>query len=83
MPWDTEFGDPSDLLSLIQFAITVALSLIFIIGMTIAWIIPKKLKNYLNRRNEYKPTKESDLSEDELIKLILDQLRGPDNHGND
>ncbi|MFX1500144.1 MAG: hypothetical protein ACFFDH_04170 [Promethearchaeota archaeon] len=83
VPWDTEFGDPSNLLSFIQFAITVILSLIFIIGMTIAWIIPKQLRNYLNRKKGYKPSKDTDLTEDELMQLILDQLKGADDNGND
>lgn len=83
VPWDTEFGDPSDLLSIIQFAITVILSLIFIIGMIIAWIIPRKLKNYINLKKGYKLSDDRDLSEHDLMKMITDQLREADNHRND
>lgn len=83
VPWDTEFGDPSNLISMIQFIITVTFSLIFIIGMTIAWIIPEKLKNYLNRRKGYQLLDDRDLTEDELMKLIKDELSVPNNHGND
>ncbi|MFX0030399.1 MAG: hypothetical protein ACFE8B_14400 [Candidatus Hermodarchaeota archaeon] len=83
VPWDTEFGDPADLLSFIQFTITVILSLTFIIGMIIAWIIPERLKDYINRKYGYKPLEDSGLSEEKLMKLIRDQLERADNHGND
>ncbi|MFX0074686.1 MAG: hypothetical protein ACFE96_04555, partial [Candidatus Hermodarchaeota archaeon] len=74
VPWDTEFGDPSNLLSFINFGITVILSLIFILGMIKAWVIPKRLKNYLNRKKGYKSSEEEDFSEVELMKLIKNQL---------
>ena len=83
IPWYSDWADPSNLLSFIQFAVTVILSLIFIIGMIIAWVIPKKLKNYLNRKKGYKPSEDRDLSENELMKLAQDQLQEADNHGND
>ena len=83
MPWNVEFGDPSNLFSFIQFVITVILDLIFILGMSVAWIIPKKLKNYLNRKKGYKPSEDRELSEDQLMKLIMDQLKEDINHGND
>jgi hypothetical protein len=75
LPWDIEFGDPTNLISFIQFTITVILSLIFIIGMTIAWIIPQKLKDYINHKKGYQPSKDRDLTEDELMSLISEQLK--------
>lgn len=83
IPWNSDFADPSNLLSLVQFVVTVIFSLIFIMGMIIAWIIPKKFKNYLNRKKEYKPSEDRDLSEEELMKLINDQFREAGNHRND
>jgi len=83
IPWNSDWADPSNLLSFIQFAVTVILSLIFIMGMTIAWIIPKRLKNYLNRKKGYRPSEELDFSEDELMKLINDQIREDDNNRSD
>ncbi|MFX1277996.1 MAG: hypothetical protein ACFFA3_01170 [Promethearchaeota archaeon] len=74
LPWNTEFGDPSDIISLIHFSITVILSLIFIIGMIIAWIIPEYLKNYINSKKGYEPPDDKELSEDDLMKLIKSQL---------
>lgn len=83
IPWNSDWADPSNLLSLIQFFVNTIFSLIFIIGMTIAWIIPKKLKNYLNRKKGYRPSEERDFSEDELMKLIKDQIREEDNNRSD
>ena len=83
IPWNSDWADPSDLLSVIQFFVNVIFSLIFIIGMVIAWVIPKKLKNYLNRKKGYKQSEDRDLSEDELMKLITGQLEESTNHGND
>ncbi|MFX0024123.1 MAG: hypothetical protein ACFE9S_17480 [Candidatus Hermodarchaeota archaeon] len=83
LPWDIEFGDPTNLISFIQFVITVILSLIFIIGMTIAWIIPQKLKNYINHKKGYIRSGDTELSENELMTLINEQLKESDIHGND
>ncbi|MHA2182175.1 MAG: hypothetical protein ACXAAH_12215 [Promethearchaeota archaeon] len=83
IPWNSDWADPTNLLSLIQFFFNVIFSLVFIVGMTIAWIIPTNLKNYINRKKGYKPSEDGVLSEDELMKLINDQLREVDNHGND
>ncbi|MHA2338344.1 MAG: hypothetical protein ACXACX_13640 [Candidatus Hodarchaeales archaeon] len=83
IPWNSDWADPSNLLSFIQFFVNVIFSLVFIMGMILAWIIPKKLKIFLNHKKGYIASEDRDISEDELMKLISDQLIEGDNHGND
>jgi len=46
--------------------------MIFYFGSLIGWIMPKKLKQYYNRN--YQPVEELDLSEEELMNFISNQL---------
>jgi len=73
----TDFSNESVLISYIIIAI---ISLIFSIGFCIAWIMPTKLKKYFNRN--FHPNEEKEIPEDEIIKLIKNELIGGNKRGN-
>jgi hypothetical protein len=60
---------------ILPFTIIVAISIfVFSIGNLIGWVMPKKLKKYLNRN--YVKTSDEVLSEKDLIDKINQQLKG-------
>ncbi|MHA1931841.1 MAG: hypothetical protein ACW96X_04825 [Promethearchaeota archaeon] len=83
VPWNVNFGDPSNILSFIQLAIAVILGLIFCIGMIMSWIMPKRLKSYINLKNGYISSDGVEISEDNLMEILKKQLMGDDNNPND
>ena len=66
------FFATNNLYSFIAFGIVATLAILFAICFAIAWLMPKKLKQYLNRK--YNQLEEKDLSEEELLDLIHTQL---------
>jgi hypothetical protein len=51
--------------------------LIFSFGNLIAWVMPKKLKQYFNRN--YSSTFDENISEDEIMEKVLKELKKEDN----
>ncbi len=75
-PWDVEFADPTNLYSVVTFSLMTLFSAGFGLGMLIAWIMPKTLKKYINKRQGYVKEQELDLTEEELMQLLKDQISG-------
>lgn len=78
IPWNVEFGDVSNILSFLQFAIAVILGFIFCIGMIIAWIMPNKLKTYISLKNGYDSSDLEQIPEEELMEILRKQLMEDD-----
>ncbi|MFX0077356.1 MAG: hypothetical protein ACFE96_18085, partial [Candidatus Hermodarchaeota archaeon] len=57
-PLGTLWGDPNNFLSLASFGTTAILVVIFSLGFSIAWIMPKGLKKRINRN--YQPIEDKD-----------------------
>ncbi|TXT57280.1 MAG: membrane protein of unknown function [Promethearchaeota archaeon] len=72
MPYDVEYGDPQDFITLILFTINIIIALIFSGCFFVSWIIPKSLKNYINRN--YQEREFQDLNEIEIIKKVKNDL---------
>ena len=79
-PYDILWGTPSNLISVAVFGTTAVLAVIFSVGFLFAWIMPDRLKKYLNRN--YQTVKDSELTEEELMNLIRKQLAERGNNGN-
>jgi len=52
IPYNIEYGDPTDFTTLFIFGITLGFSLIFSIGFFVAWILPKQMKKVSISINE-------------------------------
>ncbi len=75
LPWNIPIGNPSYLSSINVYAVLSIQSLIFGLGFSIVWIMPKKLKRILN--NGYVRIENQDvleLSEDDLISKIKQEM---------
>jgi hypothetical protein len=73
-PWDVQFADPSNLFSTITFSLISLFSVGFGISVFIAWIMPMRLKKYINQKQGYVKEKELDLSDEELMNLLKEQI---------
>ena len=71
-PLGTLWGDPNNFVSLASFGATAILVVIFSIGFSIAWIMPSRLKQFLNRN--YQATKEKEFQENDLLDQIKKEL---------
>ncbi|NVM16964.1 MAG: hypothetical protein HWN80_04560 [Candidatus Lokiarchaeota archaeon] len=71
-PPGTMWGDPSNIESLIVFGCTAILVVIFSLGFSIAWFMPNRLKQFLNRN--YQATEEKEFQEKDLLDLIKKEL---------
>ncbi len=76
-PYDLPFGDISTTQSLIVYGLISILVLIYGLVFSLAWIMPNRLKKYLNRN--YHPVEEKEYSEEELMHLIKEQI-SKENH---
>lgn len=72
-PSKINWGDPSNPISLMVFGATAILAVTFAFGFGLAWLMPSWLKNRLNKG--YKNIIEKELTEQELILLIENQLK--------
>ena len=72
-PKGIQWGNPANPISLAVFGIMAVLALLFSIGFGLAWLMPKWFKLYLNK--DYKEFQDIELSEDELMKNIQNQLK--------
>lgn len=79
-PFEIPFGNPNNLVSLSVFGAVAIISLSFVIGFGLAWLMPNWFKNYLNRN--YHPIEEKILSEEELMELIRNQINNRGSYGN-
>jgi hypothetical protein len=73
-PWPLPFGIPSDPQSLIVFGISAIVAMIYSITFALAWIMPKKFKNYLNRG--YTPVNEEEMVEEEIMSVFMTKKEG-------
>ncbi len=73
-PWPVQFGDSINPQSLIIFGISSILALIYTITFALAWIMPNKFKNYLNRG--YTPVKEKKMVEEEIMSEFMTLKEG-------
>ena len=73
-PFNLEFGNISTPQSFLIYSITSIITLAYGLLFTSAWIMPKRLKNYFNRKGDYTATEDKEYSEDELIELIKREL---------
>jgi hypothetical protein len=71
-PAGVTWGNPSNIVSLQVFGSTAILVVIFSLGFSIAWIMPKWLKRFLNRN--YIIDKDILIDEKELLNLIRQEL---------
>jgi hypothetical protein len=71
-PKGVHWGDSENIISLILFGVTVILCVIFAMGFLIAWIMPNCFKKKINKN--YKPAQDKEYSEEELMKLIKEEL---------
>jgi hypothetical protein len=71
-PENVRWGTPSDPISLIIFGITAIMAIIYAIGFSLSWFMPKWLRNYYNKG--YKRELEKEYTEDELMSLIKNQI---------
>ena len=71
-PWNIEWGDPNNLASLIVFGIMATNAIIFSIGFLLAWMMPKKVKIFINRN--YQSIEDKEITEEELMVLIQKEL---------
>ena len=71
-PYNVPFGDESNPQSLIIYALTSIITLIYGISFVIAWIFPRKFKRYLSK--DMGKTEEEEIDEDKIIELIKKQL---------
>ena len=78
-PYNTPWGSPSNIISVLVFGTTAVLAVIFSVGFFFAWIMPNWLKKYLNRN--YQTVKDSEFTEEELMNLIRKQLTEKGNNG--
>ncbi|TFG08304.1 MAG: hypothetical protein EU539_02795 [Promethearchaeota archaeon] len=72
MPYRTYYADTSVMINFIIFIITFSLALIYSFCHLVGWLMPKWLKNYLNR--EHLVLEEAKYSEQELMTLLRNQL---------
>jgi len=79
-PYNTPWGTPSNIISVLVFGTTAVLAVIFSVGFLLAWLMPNWLKKYLNRN--YQTVKDSEYTEEELMTLIRKQLSERRNNGN-
>ena len=75
-PYDLPFGDTSTILGTITFGLTSILAISYSIAYALAWIMPNRVKKFYNRG--YQPIEEEEMTEEELMKRIREQLT----HGN-
>ena len=73
-PFNLKFGDISTLQSFLIYSITTIITLVYGLLFTLAWLMPKQLKDYFNRKENYVVTEDKDYTEDELIELIKREL---------
>ncbi|MBN1802496.1 MAG: hypothetical protein JW891_13375 [Candidatus Lokiarchaeota archaeon] len=68
IPYGSTYGDPSPLSSLIVFGVSVIMTLIFVFGIYVAMVMPKRIRNYLNR--DYGPSEIFKLADKEITEMI-------------
>ena len=73
-PFDLKFGDISTPKSFFIYSITSVTILAYGILFTLAWLMPKQLKDYFNRKGNYITTEDKEFTDDELIDLIKREL---------
>lgn len=71
-PRGTNWGDPTNMISLMVFGAMTIIVIIFSIGFSLAWFMPNSLKKFFNRN--YTSVKEESISEEELTTLLRNQL---------
>ena len=71
-PPGTAWGDPNNIVSLAVFGGTAILVVVFSIGFSIAWIMPKWLKKRINR--DYQGIEDREFQEKELLDKIKKEL---------
>ncbi|TFF97325.1 MAG: hypothetical protein EU541_08380 [Promethearchaeota archaeon] len=71
-PPGVQWGTSNNLISLIVFGTTAILGVIFAIGFLLAWIMPNWLK--VKVKGDYTPSQDIQYSEEELMRLIKEQL---------
>jgi hypothetical protein len=71
-PHGISWGDPTNAVSLMVFGAMATLVIIFSIGFSLAWFMPKSLKKFFNRNHTLE--KEESLSEEELNSILKNQL---------
>ncbi|MFX1568607.1 MAG: hypothetical protein ACFFCV_09585 [Promethearchaeota archaeon] len=79
-PWNVDFGDPNDIRSFIVFGIISVFAIIFAIGFSLTWFIPKWFKRFLNKG--YNIIEEKEYTEEELMALIRKQITEEDSNRN-
>ena len=67
-PWNVQFGDTSNFQSYIVFGITATLAILYGIAFALAWLMPKRFKNYLNKG--YEPLETKEYSQEEIIEIF-------------
>ncbi|WP_457918454.1 hypothetical protein [Candidatus Lokiarchaeum ossiferum] len=60
-------------ISVISFVIVLVFNAIFLIGMILIWVMPKKFKNYLNRKSPLKSQSDEELSEEEIEHQFMER----------
>jgi hypothetical protein len=73
-PFELKFGDISTPQSFLIYSITSIIILAYGLLFTSAWLMPKKLKDYFNRKENYMATEDKEYTELELIELIKKEL---------
>ena len=73
-PFNLKFGNISTPQSFLIYSITSIIILAYGILFTLAWLMPKQLKDYFNRKENYVLTEDEEYTEDELIELIKREL---------
>lgn len=71
-PKNIIWGDPSHPTSLLVFGITTILMMLYVIIMTISWVMPKSLKRFFNRN--YSRKEDNEYTEEELMSLLKEKL---------
>ena len=67
-PWNVQFGDSNNLQSYIVFGIVAIIAIVFSIAFLLAWLMPSKFKNYLNKG--YEPLESKEYSQEEIIEIF-------------
>ena len=71
-PKGVVWGDPSNFVSLMVFGVSAIIGVIFSIGFAFALMMPKKIKEYLNK--DFRISEDIDISEKDLLEQIKNDL---------
>jgi hypothetical protein len=71
-PPGTTWADTDNIISLLLFGITASLVVMFSLGFALAWIMPNRFRNYLNKN--YSSIEDIEYREKELIDNIKKEL---------